>query len=58
MKEYVKPTVEIVELRPEERLAKCHQHYQRPSGFVDWLFSMLGMSSPCKNSWNGAKHSS
>jgi hypothetical protein len=58
MKEYVKPTIEIVELRPEERLAKCNQHYKRPSGFIDWLFSILGICSPCKSSWNGTHHCS
>ncbi|MGN6713104.1 hypothetical protein SAMN02745136_05279 [Anaerocolumna jejuensis DSM 15929] len=27
MKDYVTPTIEIVELRPEERLATCHGGY-------------------------------
>lgn len=31
MKEYVKPTLEAIELRPEERLARCKLVYVAPN---------------------------
>lgn len=35
MKDYVKPTIEIVELRPEERLATCYLGLIGPN---IWIF--------------------
>ncbi|WFR57888.1 hypothetical protein QA584_02060 [Anaerocolumna sp. AGMB13025] len=58
MKDYVKPTIEIVELRPEERLARCREHYCGPNWIVDVLASLLGLCSPCKKSWSGSQHCS
>ena len=40
MKDYVKPAIEIVELRPEERLACCTGCYKKPSAIaiiITWL---------------------
>lgn len=51
MKEYVRPTIEMVELRPEERLAGCTWGIQGPSlgeAIFCWLFHK---KTGCKNAW-------
>lgn len=37
MKNYVKPTLEMIELRSEERLATCRKKYVFPFWFLWWL---------------------
>jgi hypothetical protein len=34
MKSYIKPAIELVELRSEERLASCRRRYVRPVWFL------------------------
>lgn len=55
MKEYVRPTIEMVELRPEERLAGCTWGMCGPNpveAFLCWLFHW---HTRCKNAWiNGS----
>lgn len=38
MKSYIKPEIELVELRSEERLAHCFMKFVRPSWLLWWWF--------------------
>lgn len=54
MREYVKPTAEIVELRAEESLATCRGRFCGPNPFISALLSWLGWCNPCKRSWGSS----
>ncbi|MBH1939377.1 hypothetical protein I5677_00555 [Mobilitalea sibirica] len=45
MKKYIKPTLEMIELRSEERLASCRLRWVRPF----WLFWWWGCFAKYKN---------
>lgn len=50
MQTYVKPSLEVIELKPEERLARCGQ--TRVEGKTAWLILVLKLLGskciPCK----------
>lgn len=48
MKDYVKPAIEIVELRPEERLACCTGCYKKPSALLNIITYLLLRRRFCK----------
>lgn len=58
MKTYMKPTIEIIELRPEERLASCRHYYSRPSWLVKIIYDIFGWPCRCKSTWSSSCHCS
>lgn len=50
MKAYIKPTMEVIELKPEERLAKCGQPRIEGKTLITILFLRLIGSKciPCR----------
>ena len=48
MKSYVAPTIEIIELRPEERLAGGSKHYVKYNAWVNWIVKILTGCTLCK----------
>lgn len=50
MKAYVKPTMEVIELKPEERLARCGQARIEGKNFIIMLLLWLigSRRNPCK----------
>ncbi len=58
MKTYMKPTMEVIELRPEERLATCGTDYVHSTWLVAWLLSLLGMPCRCKKVWSSSQQCS
>ncbi len=57
MKDYVKPAIEIVELRPEERLACCTGCYKNPSQLANVITWLLLHRRFCKETIVGASTS-
>lgn len=55
MKEYIKPTIEIVELRPEERLAGCNFQYKHSTLAMIILSMIFGWCTRCKRVSSGSK---
>jgi hypothetical protein len=49
MKEYMKPTLELIELRPEERLARCKLKFITPSllGIIFGKCCYVGWKGNC-----------
>lgn len=54
MKAYVKPTLEVVELRPEERLATCGNSYVNSTLMNVILSLIFGWCTRCKRVWSGS----
>ncbi|HHU73471.1 MAG TPA: hypothetical protein GXZ28_02445 [Clostridiales bacterium] len=48
MKTYTKPTIEMIELRPEERLATCGTDIKGSNIIIIFLAWLLGFSTRCK----------
>lgn len=58
MKEYVKPTIELIELRPEERLAGCKTKIVNSNATIKFFKNFLGFGSKCKIVWKHSSHNS
>ncbi len=58
MKDYIKPTIEIIELRPEERLATCGLRYKNNSLMSIILAAIFGWNTKCKKVWSSSTKSS
>lgn len=54
MKAYVKPTLEVVELRPEERLATCGTSYVNSTLANIILALVFGWCTRCRQVWSGS----
>ncbi|WOO38834.1 hypothetical protein R2R35_10235 [Anaerocolumna sp. AGMB13020] len=54
MKDYIKPTIEIVELRPEERLATCHIGLSGPDPLTYIWEMIFCRKSRCKLGYTSA----
>lgn len=58
LKTYMKPTLEIIELRPEERLATCGSHYVNSTWYIAIISAILGWCTRCKKVWSSSSQCS